>query len=60
MAKQPTPQAEAPAEAPKGIEVVSNDGFVIEDNTDVAPVEPPVVEAEEIELIDGIVQVNYK
>ncbi|EQB10416.1 hypothetical protein [Novosphingobium lindaniclasticum] len=49
-----------PAETPKGTEVLSNDTMQIVDNTDVQVVEEAPVETEEVEILGGLVQINYK
>lgn len=48
-----------PTEAPKGTEVVSNNTLMV-DNTDVTEVVEVKVETESYELVDGLIQVNYK
>lgn len=59
-AKAAAETAAAP-EAPKsGLEVVSNNKFEIVDNTNETPVEEKPVETESYELLNGLVQVNYK
>lgn len=47
-------------EVSKGTEVVTRTDMEIVDNTDVVVVEDVAVEAEEVEILNGLVQVNYK
>jgi hypothetical protein len=48
------------AETPKpATEAVSNDTYIV-DNTDIVEQEVVTVETEEVEILGGLVQVNYK
>lgn len=48
-------------EAPRAsTEAVSNNSFEIIDNTDIVETEVVHVESEEVEILNGLVQVNYK
>lgn len=48
------------AETPKGTEVVTRTDMEIVDNTDVTVAPEAPVETEEVEILNGLVQVNYK
>ena len=57
MAK--APKTAAPAEAPEGPVVKSNDTLEIIDNTEASVEAARPVETEEYELTEGLLQVNY-
>jgi len=49
-----------PAAAPKDTEVVTRTDMEIVDNTDIQVTEEVSVETEEVEILNGLVQINYK